>query len=420
MHDLQTNRIRLKPQFECRTFVGTVVAVAGLGLGAASAAGAFTPSVNTPNTAKEAEQMQALEAQYLPAILGLEAAQQEGGSYTLPADVAAELQKLGINLPQGAATSTETANAGAINSQISALQKQLQGISPTTQVATGKNGLATQANPAYTKIQQQIAGLQEKLQKSGASGGSDTINFAGQGTADVQGQIEQQLAAGQLAEGQKYDPQFIAQALAEEQQANPQGVAARTAEYNDIQNSINNPQPVSPVSTTMNNQVQEQVAAGSNLTPEEQQMLQSAVSASGGGNGTNFGTDLTTGFAGEQRALENAGSGATWLSSGETPQDIQEREMQQNIANLGSFVGGQTPENQFSELSGAGSSPTPNFQSGYLPSYSGNAAAQLGASAGASQYSNEADLALNSASPWTAGLSAVLGGTKALAGAGVV
>lgn len=401
-------RQRLFIEPRCYTFVGTVVAVAGLGLGAASAAGAFAPSVTVPNTAKEAEQMQALEAEYLPALLGIQAASQEGGTFTLPPDIAAALEKQGVAL----------SGSGA-SSDLAALQAQLKNtprtIPKTTINRYGGTETIQMPNPAYAALEQQI-----KTQEKTPSG--NTVSFAGQGTADVQGQIEKALAQGQLELGQKYDPQFIAQALKEEQQANPQQFAARQQLYNDIQGEINKPQ-VSPVSQTMENQVEERVNAGSGLTPEEQQMLQAAVTAGGnnvGGSGSpDFSTDLTTGFAGEDRALSNAGAGADWLASGETPSDISYREQQQTLANLGSFISGQTPENQYRQVSGAGTSPTPVYDSGYSPSYNGQAATALGQTAGANQYAENADLALQQANPWTAGLSAVLGGTKALANAGV-
>ena len=232
-------------------------------------------------------------------------------------------------------------------------------------------------------------------------------NFAGYGQADVQGAIQKQLAEGQLANAQKYDPQFIAEQLAQEKQANPQGVAARDALYNEIQQQIANP-PKSPVADTMQSQIQERVNAGGGLTPEEQSILNQSVNSSGGSNQPDLSGGLTSGFAGQERALQNAGSGATWLSSGNTPQDIQYRSQQQNLSNLSNYISGKTPQSQFSQLSGAQSGPTPQTSTNYLPSYNGEAASNLGAQGAATQYGQNVQQAINTPNPWTSGLSMAL------------
>lgn len=409
------NRVRLWQEPRCRTFVATAVAVAGVGLGAASAAGAFSPTVNEPDTQAEAEQMQQLEAQYLPAILGLQAAQQEGGSYTLPPDIAQALQQAGIQLSGGQASPQQASQLSSLQSQLAAAQQQLQN-TPQSSGMTEK-GIPI-PNQAYSQLQYQIQNLKGQISNINNNVGS-TANFAGEGTAQTEGQIMQQEAAGQLANAQEFDPQFIATALQEEQQANPQQFAARQAEYNDIQNELNNPIP-SPVSQTLNDQISERVAAGNQLTPEEQAMLQSAVAQSGGGDPNSFETQLTTGLPGEQRALGNTMAGTSFLASGETPSDIALREQQQGISNLSNFANSTTPEAQFGELSGAQSTATPNFQSGWSPSYSGQAAAELGQTGAATQYGENVDTALNYANPWTAGLSGVLSGANTLANAGVI
>jgi hypothetical protein len=346
-------KMRLFAEPRCHTYIAIAIAgvgVAGsLGLGGASAAGAFSPSIPTPNTAAEAEQMQQLQAQYLPEILGIEAAGQEGGTYTLPKNIAKQLEEQGFKFSDW------------------------------------------------------------KKNKSG----QPTISFAGKGTANAQGAIEQQLAQGQLEEGQQLDPQEIATQLAQEQQADPQQFAARAAEYGQLENAIQNPQ-TSPVSQTLQNQTSQQVAAGSLLTPEEQSMLNQAVSQ----NGVNYGTDLTTGFEGEQRALTNADAGSNFLATGETPADIAYRQQQQNIANLAAYSGGQTPEAQFGEVSGANQPVAPEFSTSYQPSYSGAAAAQEGAAGGIQQYGENVQEQLQQANPWVTGLSSVLNVGNALASAG--
>ena len=395
------------------SFIGTAVAVASVGLGAASAAGAFTPSVNYPNTAASSAQMANVEASLLPEQLQMQAAAQEGGTtlnpgYTVAGNsdtVRAQLQQqiaqlqaqIANSAPRGGGHDQMTANGQGLNTQLQSLQQQLASFPPGSTVYKDANGKIVPESQAVS-------------------------NFSGNSTADIQKQIMTQLAQGQLATAQQYDPQFIAQAAAQEAQANPQGVQARQQLYNDIQSQINNP-PSSPVAQTMQNQIKEKVNAGSGLTPEEQAVLNSAVNQSQTGDTggqPNLDSALTTGFAGEQRALQNAGSGATWLASGQTPADLNYRAQQQDLSNLSSYISGKTPESQFSELSGANAGPTPTTSTNYLPSYNGEAAATQGANAALSQYGEQVGQALNTANPWSAGLSTVLGGANTLAKAGVL
>ena len=393
--------------------LGTAAAIGGaagsVGLGAASASGAFSSTPSYPNTSADSAAMANAQAENLPEMLAMEAAAQEGGTAPVPLTPAQQQQQQ------------------TLQSQIQSLQQQIQiasmqggeGSSMSTPGNWGRSSATpSEPNPRLAQLQSQLATAQQQLQ--GITSGS-TANFAGNSTADIQGKIEQQLAEGELTNAQQFDPQFIAQSLAEEKQANPQGVAAQGDLAALVQQQINNP-PQSPVAQTMQDQIQEKVAAGSGLTPEEQTMLDASVNGSvtgTSGNTPDFSNALTTGFAGEQRALQNAGSGATWLASGQTPQDITYRANQQNLGNLSAEISGATPESQFSELSGAQNGPTPNTSTDYLPSYNTGAAAE-GAAAGINQYGQNVQQSLSAANPWTSSLSAVLSGTNTLAKAGAL
>jgi hypothetical protein len=243
--------------------------------------------------------------------------------------------------------------------------------------------------------------------------------FVGMSEADIQGTIMTKLAQGQLTNAQDYDSQYIASALAQEAQSNPQGVLARSELYGQIQKQIATPSPVSPVSTEMQRQKTEQVAAGSGLTTEEQQMLDASIKERGGTTpGADFASTMTTGIPGEQRALKNAEAGTSWLSSGQTPEDVQYRADQQNLSNLSAYIGGQTPESQFKELSGAQSGPTPNYSGTTpLPGANLNAGAQ-GAQAGVTGYQQGITAALNQPNSWMTGLSALLGAGNTIGAAG--
>jgi hypothetical protein len=335
------------------------VGVLGIGMGAVEASGALSPSVSQPNTGLQAEQMAQMQAEQLPVMDLLNAQAQVGGTIVNPGYVEKNGQ----------------------------YYKKVDGF------AVGNPVPASQATTTFKP------------------------------TAEVQGEIANKLTAGQLANAQKYDSQFIAERLKEEQLANPQGAAARQALYNDVQQQVNSPQPVSPVATTMDNQIANRVAAGSGLTPEEQATLDAAVNGSSmtgsTGRQPDFSNALTTGTAGEERALQNAGSGATWLASGNTPGDFQYRQQQQGLTDLSSFISGQTPQSQFSQLSGAATGPTPNNSTNYLPGFN-SGAAQQGIQAGIDQYGQNVNTALNQANGWTAGVSTALNAGNTLAKAGVL
>lgn len=373
-----------------------VISVVGLGISAAgiglNASGALDPT--QPNLAASSAQMAQTEATLLPFILAEEAAAQEGGSvnqtYMSPAQ-----QKRQAQLEAG----------------IASTQKQIQQLQNAPK---GTRGQPNNNQAEITRLQGELASQQNQL--AGIKGTPIKGNFAGESTADIQGQIQKAEAAGNIALQQQYDPQFIAEALAQEKLANPQGVAARATEQNLIEQGINNP-PSSPVSNAMEKQIEGQVNAGSNLTPQEEQMLASTIAdanASGAGaSSTGFENALTGGVAGTQRELANAGAGEAWLSSGQTPEDIAYQQNQQNMANLASYIGGATPQSQFNSLQTAsqGATPTPNNAS--LSTLPGNAQA-LGSGAALNDYQAQ----LEAGNPWMEGLTGVLGGLNVAGAAG--
>ena len=352
------------------SFVAAAVSVASLGMGVASAAGAFTPS--QPNLGAASAQMANLQAEQLPIMAQLQAEAQLGGTANLlTPKQQAQIAKLQSAITQATAAG-QRAGAGE----------------------GGKNAAATAAKIA--SLNQQITKIQ----------GAHPNSFAGYSTADIQRKLLGEQAAGQLANAQKYDAGFIDSAAKQEAQANPQGVAARGQLYKDIQSQIANP-PQSPVAETMNKQVGERVAAGSGLTPEEQAVLDASVNntvTGTSGNTPNFGAALTTGFEGQARQAGNDQAGAAWLASGNTPGDIQYRSEQQDLSNLSKYVNGQTPEAQFGQLSGAASGPTPTTPNVPQPGVNFNAGTQ-----GANAALNAYDQQTQQASPWMAGLSGVLG-----------
>jgi len=386
--------------------MAAVAIIGAIGLAASLAEYGYSAAnqPQTPNLSQESAKMAQVQAELLPMLRQLQAEEQLGGTATVPAT--AKEQKQATNIQ---------AQIDRLQQQLSAAQGQVTG-EPGNPRDRGGRSPTPAANVA--RIQSHIDALKSKLATIPKT---QTYDFAGKGAADIQGQIAQALAQGQLDTEKQFDPQFIASALAQEKQADPERFEARDMLYKDIQDQINNP-PVSPVANEVQRQVAEKVAAGQNLTPEETAMLDKAVqqgtAARGGtGNGVDFSQALTTGTAGTQRQMANAGAGINWLASGQTPEDIKYRAEQQDLSNLSNYISGQTPQAQFGELSGAQRGATPLAQAQPLPTTNPNAGAQ-GAAAGVTNYGLNVQQALNTPNPWLTGISGVLGGLNVAASAG--
>ena len=209
----------LLPDPRCCTFA-TVATVVGIGAGLTGIGGTIYSATQSgpqyPNEAASSAQMAETEAALLPYEREMQAQAELGGTATLP----------GFTSQTLSAADAESQRQ-SIQSQIDSLQAQLN--PPST--GPNSNPLAGLENLFQGPgIQKQITALQTKLQGIPQGGGTIYMDstgaivpasqasqsFAGLGTADIEGQIMQELAQGQLTEAQKMDPQFIAEALAQE------------------------------------------------------------------------------------------------------------------------------------------------------------------------------------------------------------
>lgn len=252
--------------------------------------------------------------------------------------------------------------------------------------------------------------------------GPQTFNFSGMGAAEVQSQLQQQLAGVRLNLQQTYGPQFIQNELAQEQQAEPQQFAARQQEYNTLENQLNTPF-VQPAANTLDTQVQQQLTAARNHTLDP--MMTSALMGGGadaaGARGqaalsqAQLEQPLTTGQAGYQQQLAALQAGMGELQSGSNPQDIAYRHLQQNMANLGAFANSQTPEAEFGSLSGASNGAAPFNPGQSLPTMPNNSMGAQQAALGSWQTQLQA--VESQMNPWMGGLSSALGIGNSLAAA---
>jgi hypothetical protein len=371
-------------------WVGVAVSLAAIGTSAGMAAsGAGQP--NQPNLAASSAELANVQAELLPIQRALEAAAQQGTSVT-------------VNMPAHTSTTQVAWVPGTptTNSRGETVSGEGQWV-PYVAADWQQGGkYASLGTPK----------LDTKKIKVGA--GPQTFDFTGYGAADVQGKLAQSMAQVQLALSQKYDSQFIDQALEQEKLADPESFAARDQMNNLIQDQIKRPLN-EPVADELSKQVQDELTAAKSgkLDQQMRDVLMKggadALAARGGGSSTNtpdFEQPLTTGSAGTRRALSAIDKGTAELTGGQSPEDIEYRREQQNLANLSAFMSGQTPTSEFKSLSGAqqGAAPfNPGQQLPLMPS-NGN-----GAEAAALQsWQTQMGAAANQTNPWMAGLSALL------------
>jgi hypothetical protein len=413
-----------------------VGAAAQIGLGAANAAGAFAGSGPQQYSPAEIAAIQQAEinaslASY-PELAALSAAAAGGLTTTAPGYTARTIYT------DPTVTSYQAA--------VTALQKQLAA-TPQAIPNPGQKG-ANMLNPQWTVIQNQLNAANQSLAAAvqGAPNGGGpstvyydsqgnqvtpaqaTVNFSGLSNADVNNANALSSAQGNLALEQQYGPATISEDLALEQLANPQGVAARNTEYQDITDQQNTP-PDTTLATTLQGQLQDELNAGTNLTPAQQtqvtQAARQAEAARGNlmGNANAYSEAMTAGQAGINLQNQNQQKALAFLTSGATPTDINYRYHQQNIGNLASFLSGQTPQAQFGQLSGSGSGPisaAPAAGYSAAPVAANTATSAASNALGLAQLNNNA--AYQQGNPWMQGLSSIVGGFNTLGannGAGI-
>lgn len=377
------------------TVIGVAASLAATGY---AMSGAGNPTY--PNTAAGAAQLAAAQAEMLPIQRALSAAAQQGTAVT-------------VNMPAHKTTTQAAYVPG-----------------PTVQ---GRYGPVQQEGTwvPYVESEWQDGGKYAqygtpkiKTRTINVPGGPQKFDFSGYGEAEVKGKLAEAMAKVQLALSQKYDSQFIDQALEQEKLADPESFAARQKMNDLVQEQINRPLN-EPVADELSRQVQSEMdAAGQGkLDTKMHDVLMDAGSdafaARGGASATNqadLEQPLTTGSAGTRRTMGAIQKGVAELTGGQTPEDIQYRREQQNLANLSNFISGRTPQSEFKSLSGAQQGPTPFAPGSPLPTAPN--ATQAGQNAAIDSWQTKLGLDASQANPWMAGISALLGVGNAAAGLG--
>lgn len=412
----------------------TVMAIAGtVAAGTAIYAAASAPGMPAyPNTAKAAWETSNAQAAALPGQRAMQAAAEQGGQqeYFVPAHQEQQ-QMVWITRaptdadraawmdahPQGAAVAGGPGGGGRPGETDAAYQARADRAMrvATVRALVPYNAADWQEGGQYASLgKPKIVNKTVKV-----PAGTQTADFTGYGTADVQGKIARQYAAMEQQLSEKYGPQFAAEAAKEAQEADPEGYAARQEMYQQIQNELNKT-PQRPVADLLQQQVAQQVQAGNRLDPMESEVLRGAVAdaqfarGQGGSSAQDFATPMETGLPGEQRQQAGISKGMSWLGGGATPEDVAYRRQQQDMANLSAFINGQSPVAEFPQLSSA--------QQGTTPFVPGQAGAQMpNANLGAASqfalgnWNTQMKQALNTPNSWMTGVSALLKAGGAIA-----
>lgn len=373
-------------------YIGAIIAAAAT-IASTAYAVSSQQSIQYPNLSAANVETANAQAAALPIQRALAAAEQQGGSAQIPGTHGQDQQEVFVGV-RGTP------------------QRGHPAPSPDTPSGylSGQWVTANPNDPAQ-------AGLPTRSRTVQVSNG--TQSFAGYGTADIEGQLAQRYAQIQNDLGQRYGVQFAHQAAADVAQADPLGTQARAAENQMIQDSINNPPPINPLSPELESQIDSQLKAGSGLDSMSRDLLDQAVTRANAARGgstsaDDVATQMSQGNSGQARLQTAEQKAGSFLSSGATPEDIQYRRNQQNLANVGAFVGGTTPESQFGSLSTAGQGATPFVPGQQLPSLPGNAGAS-GSPYSIASYEAQVRQGQTQTSPWLAGLTSLLTG----AGAGI-
>lgn len=280
------------------------------------------------------------------------------------------------------------------------------------------------AKAAQDSVFTDVSTLPERrlIDSAAKTGGKVTVNgkeydFSGLGDADVAKQYADAMAAATLANQKEFGDKQIQQRLDEIRLSDPEGVATRQRLYDQIVGDLNK-QPDRPTAESLQQSILDDLNKGASLDPQVQRQLSQQVRGGQVARG-NFLGNAATGQevqaltkAGEDQRAQRQQRAISFLSSGETPEDVAYRRNQQGESNLGSFLRGETPTAQFGQLAGAQNQAVPFYSYGTGQSTNPNAGAQ-GNQFAQSIYSSQANLYANQVNPWTAGLAGGIGAYNA-------
>jgi len=238
------------------------------------------------------------------------------------------------------------------------------------------------------------------------TGETETFDFTRLGDAETSSANADKMAAAALELQKKYGPEFIKQAREQLKLADPEGFSARDTLYQEIMDQLG-VDVNSPVADSLEAQILAELQQGGatdDATNREidQYLIGQQLDRGGSyGKADEFQRALGVGQAAEARRTARQQKAAAFLSGGFAKADRDYKKGQQDLANLGAFLGGQTPTAQFQQLSGAQNGAAPFVGTTPGPGLNPNAGAQ-GAQGAQNQYNIQ--LANQQNNPWMQGL----------------
>lgn len=272
-----------------------------------------------------------------------------------------------------------------------------------------------QADLELFPFQYQINSL-AKMGGKGRINGVD-YDFSGLGDADVSAAMSEKMAETMLALQQEYGPEFVKQRLAELKAADPTGYAARQQLFDRIMADAE-ANPNRPMNQALQDAVQGELSKAGKLDARQIQEVQQGVRGKQIGRGIILGNAAASEEANalvgasEQLRDQRQQQASGFLNSGVSPEDVQYRQIQQALSNLGAFTNGQTPTAQFGAVSSAANGAAPLWTgSQNQASTNGNATAQ-GMQDALSLYSSQMNWANSQVNPWMAGIAGAASGVN--------
>lgn len=271
-----------------------------------------------------------------------------------------------------------------------------------------------------------------RLGKSGyvdvpGKGGKTTrqfFDFTGMGEADVQRQYADKMLSEMLQLQRDFGPQYVQQRLAELEKSDPEGAAMRRQLWDTVQTAATT-DTAHPGNEALQANILARLERGSTLDPRAEHEISQQVMGGQYARGNYLGNANANqeaqvlADAGAQQKTQAQQEAMAFLTGGLDPQDVTNRENQQDMANLGAFLAGETPTAQFSQVSGArgGIVPFTSSTGGALPGVNSQAGWQ-GVNNGLNVFNANQALQQSQVNPWVAGLSGAFNGMNAWASLG--
>lgn len=253
--------------------------------------------------------------------------------------------------------------------------------------------------------------------------GDQEFDFTGLGEADYQRQYGDQLTQQLLQMQRELGPAYVEQRLAELEHSDPEGAAMRRQLWGSIKDSVDAGPTARPGAEALQAQILADLERGGELDERTSGRITQGVLggqvARGNWQGNAPATEEATALtqAGEAQNTQAQQQALAFLTGGLAPDDAAYREGQQNLANIGAFLSGETPTAQFGQLSGAQNQIVPFTSSGPGVGVNPNAGWQ-GVNYANQVYGLNQQAAAGQVNPWVAGLNGAMQGVNLWAGLG--